>query len=295
MPSNVREQLLALTSKCSHTLHDNHKTAADFLNSGAIKSQRLVRNLGMLLNSCHLTSESALILVAYCKLWDADALVRSVIEGTYKFAYLCLGSDSEIEQKLTEYEDDLHEINRLTRHSRVESLLSAVKNPRSTTWKPLRDLLINDEEVARLSTRYPKKLRTQLKQKWSFHGLAESIAKSDRKGMEGFRQLLYSYGMSSHIIHQDWDGVGMVWDRIRRSDERREAIELAHAAREVSDLSVMGALRYTMLLEASGAEKTKFKTLAKREFAKCREYVLTADRWSRAWKKVEYSAEELRS
>ena len=113
--------------------------------------------------------------------------------------------------------------------------------------------------------------------------------------MDAFRQMLYSYGMSSHVLHQDCDGVGMVWDRICRSDERREAIELAHGAREVSDLSMMGALRYFMLLQASGASKTKVKSLAKREFSKCKHYIRAADRFSREWKKVEYSAEELRS
>ena len=161
MALNVRKQLLDLTSRCSHTLHDNHQSASDFLNSGAIQSKRLRHNLGLLLNSCHLTSESALILIANCKLWDAESLVRSVMEGTYKVAYLCLGSQSEIEQKLVEYEDDLHDIGRLTRHSRVESLLAVVKNRRAVRWKPLRDLLMKQEEADELSAKYPRKLKTQ--------------------------------------------------------------------------------------------------------------------------------------
>lgn len=288
-------QLLDLSSRCSHTLHANHQATASLLNSGEIHSKGLRQNLGLLLNSCHLTSESALILISHCKLWDAESLVRSVIEGTYKFAYLCLGSKSEIEQKVREYEDDLHEISRLTRHARAEAFLAVVKNPQAVSWKPLRDLLLKKEEVAELSARYPQKLRTQLKQKWSFHGLAERIANSNVKGMDGFRQMLYSYGMSSHVLHQDWDGVAMIWDRIRRSDERREGIELTHGAREVSDLALMGALRYYMLLQASGASTRMIKRLAKPEFARCKDYILAAERFSQEWKKVEYSTEELRS
>lgn len=60
--------------------------------------------------------------------------------------------------------------------------------------------------------------------------------------------------MSSHILHQDADGVAVVLERNNRSDERRNAVELAHGARMISDLSVMAFLRYLVVLHLCGKD-----------------------------------------
>lgn len=72
--------------------------------------------------SCSQTSESALLLISYEHLWDAEILVRSVIEGTLKYAFLCVGSENELLEKVQEYWEDLPEITRMKRHGRVQAL-----------------------------------------------------------------------------------------------------------------------------------------------------------------------------
>jgi hypothetical protein len=52
---------------------------------------------------CHLSSESALILVGAGKEWDADILNRAVMEGSYKLLYMLIGDASDLARKANEY------------------------------------------------------------------------------------------------------------------------------------------------------------------------------------------------
>lgn len=54
--------------------------------AGWDKNER--QTLGYLLSACARSTESALLLIAYGQLWDAEMLLRSVAEGTFKFCYL---------------------------------------------------------------------------------------------------------------------------------------------------------------------------------------------------------------
>jgi hypothetical protein len=65
-----------------------------------------------------------------------------------------------------------------------------------------------------------------------------------------FAHLAHGYGMSSHLLHKDADGVGMVWERYGRDFERQTAVKLGHSARVVSDVCTFAQLRLFMLLRA---------------------------------------------
>jgi hypothetical protein len=58
--------------------------------------------------------------------------------------------------------------------------------------------------------------------------------------------------MSSHLLHKDADGIGMVWDRFRREPHRQVAAKLGHSARLVSDVCAFAQLRLFSLLRACG-------------------------------------------
>jgi hypothetical protein len=64
------------------------------------------RTIGELASATARTSESALLLCAYGQLWDAEVLMRSVLEGTLKFAYLLQSRDT-LAVRHREYADDL--------------------------------------------------------------------------------------------------------------------------------------------------------------------------------------------
>src|SRR5450759_527048 len=82
--------------------------------------------LNILGSSCHTTSESALLLTRHGRVWDADMLVRSVLEGTAKYAFLCTTDHAEQARRATEYWHILPEFDRIKRHDRVTQFGSMI-------------------------------------------------------------------------------------------------------------------------------------------------------------------------
>lgn len=238
-------QLLKWSSKCSFALGEYFDLCKPFLFEDPKIDAKLQFVLSQLAISCHLTSESVFLLIGKVKLWDSDVLIRSVIEGTFKYLFLCVGNADEQQIKLREYWDDLPEINRIKRHLRVKDFLSVMGDPAGDEWKPLRDLLLDPDELNDLQSRYPRKLRQQIEQKWSFNEIAQNLSKLSTVADEfsALKNMNYSYGMASHMVHQDAVAVSIMWDRNQRSPERYESVQLAHGARGLSDLIVMAMVR----------------------------------------------------
>ena len=59
--------------------------------------------------------------------------------------------------------------------------------------------------------------------------------------------------MSSHLLHKDADGIGMVWERYMRPKERQLAVKMGHSARVTSDICSFAKLRLLFLLQACSA------------------------------------------
>jgi len=218
--------------------------------------------LAQLALSCHLTSESALLLVSNVRVWDADILVRSVVEGTLKFAYLGSGTDDARAEKTKEYWDVLPDISRLKRHQRVDRFLAVVDNPEADEWRPLRDLRRDQGEFEELQGAYPKKLRQPIEQRWSFAEIGQALSRDDPgSGFDLLKHFLFNYGMASHLAHQDADAVGMVWERFQREPDRYEAVQVAHGARTISDLLVMAMVRTLVLHKVFQRERKPVREL----------------------------------
>ena len=58
-----------------------------------------------------------------------------------------------------------------------------------------------------------------------------------------------AYGLASNTLHQDGDGVGMIHERARRSQEWRELVELAHAARQTTDVLTFAMIQALRTLQ----------------------------------------------
>ena len=72
------------------------------------------------------------------KLWDSDILIRAVIEGTFKYLFLCVGKESEQQIKLQEYWEVIPEINRIKRHLKVQRSKSNALRRRPSGRRKLR-------------------------------------------------------------------------------------------------------------------------------------------------------------
>ncbi len=199
--------------------------------------------LGSLSTSCHLTTDSAILLIQNNSFWDAEILIRSVLEGTCKFLYLCSGTPDERQLKAKEYWEFLPDIAQIRRQARIQTFLDLVDNPLAEQWRPFQEILLPDDEIESLRKTYPRKIRQRLAQRWSLIPLIESLTTSETPGYKYLAGLMYSYGISSHLIHQDGDSIGLRWDRQQRDPVRKAAVELAHGARELGDLLTMALLR----------------------------------------------------
>ena len=213
-----------------------------------------------------MASESAVLLVAHNRLWDAEMLIRSVLEGSYKLAFLCAPDAQERAARVSEYYDDLPEMGRLRTHERLSTLLSTVSDPAADQWRPFRDLILSDEEAIRLRDRYPRKERQALEQKWAFLPIAEALSRDAALGGQSLLTMGYSYRIGSHMVHQDADAIKIVWEREQRSQIRNDAIVLSHAARELSDLFYLGFFRVLAAYRAKNIQTDPvYSTMAKYE------------------------------
>ena len=211
--------------------------------------------LGNLNTSCYSTSQAATILIQNGALWEAEMLGRSVFEGSCKFAYLCAGTSSERVAKANEYLYVVPELATMRRHRRIETLL-ALQEPDAdeSRLRPLRDLLIPDDEWALLRAKYSKADRQRIEQRWGLERLVRELAGGEVRGYEKLPMMLHGYGLSSHHIHQDGDATLLRWDRERRGTRRKEALEHAHAACMLSDLIHLSGFRLLAAYHADGLD-----------------------------------------
>ena len=211
-----------------------------------LKDARLIEpESGFVLNllglSCHTTGESALLLTRFSRVWDAEIVLRSLLEGTAKYLFLATQDPATRAERVAEYWTLLPEFDRLKRHERIAQFRNAIGDM-SPSADTLRELLLTEQEAARLRALYPRKQRQALTQKWSFTEIIRALA-LEIPGREAVSMLAHAYGTSSHTTHQDADGTAMIWERLRRREERRDLIHLAHASRQVRDVFTFAMLR----------------------------------------------------
>jgi hypothetical protein len=173
-------------------------------------------------------------LIAYTQLWDAETQIRSVIEGTLKFAYI-LQYRRTFSRRLEEYEGSLFKIAQMKDHAKAQQLLSLLPDPRAPEWRPIRERLLTNEEVAKISADYPSRARRALETRWGFTGLIGELEGSGDPLFHGIAGLAFSYSTASHFLHMDSMGVYTSFERDMRSPERRDSVIRAHTLRLISD------------------------------------------------------------
>lgn len=236
----------------SHYVGELFDEAGPFIDKDSKYLDRYLRFVNtQLFIDCHLSSESVLLLIKSGKEWDADMIIRSVMEGTVKYIYLMTGADEEMKEKAREYWEIMPEIAELKRNERLKAFLAILDDPDSPAWIPYQQLLLPDDVIAQINAKYEKKTRDQLIRKWSFSQITKYFLDSDSERLRHLVHLAHGYGTSSHLIHKDGDGVGMVWERYGRDSTRQTAVKLGHSSRIVSDVCVFAELRLLYLLKAS--------------------------------------------
>jgi len=190
--------------------------------------------VGMLASAAARSSESALLLCCYGQLWDAEIQTRSTGEATLKFIYL-LQTPELFEIRHREYANDLFNIALMKGHQKASELLAALPDPEAAEWKPIRDMVMPEQQLMELRSRYTKQERSALEQKWGFTGLIQALSTSSDPAFSGLRGFAYGYSVSSHIAHADYTGVSIPLDRDAKIAARRNTAHLTHLIRLLSD------------------------------------------------------------
>lgn len=186
--------------------------------------------------SLHSTSESILILLQNQAVFDADILLRCLMEGTVKYCYLMNGTEDEREKKYEEYRIILSEIDKLTDHKKAKEAIDILKEFSQNNLTPFEVMILSDEEETTLAAKYPASKRNEYTRKWSYQTMLRALAKN-HKEYEAQLGTLSTYATTSHFCHFDWTGVSARLDQIVSSrDGSNELYDYVHALRILSNV-----------------------------------------------------------
>jgi len=168
-------------------------------------------------------------------LWDAEILYRSALETHVKLIFILAADAQEVEVRLKEYWEDLSEINSLKASEQGRKNLRAYGES-ELHYLAYAPMVLSEEEEERLRVKWPRKVRQQLEQKWSFTQITLSLAGNYwGKAVEEFMGLTHHYRMASHVTHGDETGLYIINERALRPEGKRQVAEFAHHLRFMND------------------------------------------------------------
>jgi len=209
-----------------------------------------------LFSSLHSTSESIFILLLENAVFEADILLRTLMEGTAKFCYLIKGTEEEREEKYIEYKIKLGEIDRLTDHQRALEAIAILEQYSTNNTLPFRSQVLSEEEASELQQKYPAKIRNEIKQRWNYQNLLRALAANN----DMYRAQLGSlstYALTSHLCHYDWTGVSMRLNQVKYSGRPDQVqFDIGHARRILSNALSMYIFRVIEYMQGNKCVNT---------------------------------------
>lgn len=196
-----------------------------------------------LFTALHSTSESILILLLHHSIFDADVLLRTVMEGTIKYCYLMTGTVDEKKEKYIEYKIKLADIAKISDHKKAIDAVDILRDFSINSTKPFEYDILPAERLSELKKQYPQKEQAELKQKWSYQALLRSLAK-DNSEYEAQLGTLFTYSLMSHFCHYDWTGVSSRNAQIVDAKNTNAIIfDIMHSIRILSNVLSMELFR----------------------------------------------------
>lgn len=219
-----------------------------------------------LFTSLHSTSESILILLYHQSIFDADVLLRTVMEGTIKYCYLMTGTDDEKKEKYTEYKVKLTDIDKFSDHKKAVKTIDILREFSKNSTKPFECSILSDKELVELTKQYPKKERDKLKQKWSYQSLLKTLAQTNQE-YKAQLGTLSTYALTSHFGHYDWTGVSSRVVQMRESVNPDAIIyDILHANRILSNVLSMEMFRVMEYMRGNKYYSAEVSTLSMEVF-----------------------------
>lgn len=212
------------------------------------------RVVGAISTACAVSTGSQLILVEHGRLGDAEIIWRSVLEGTLKFAYI-LTEPQSAEERCQEYSGPLFDFALVKDHYHAHAIVHDARLE-IVGIDSIKTLMLQPEELTRVTSAYSKSARKAIEAKWSVTSIVKSLAESGRPEDKPFVTLFRPYTLASHIAHVDYYGIAAMRERERRDADEKQALNLAHAARLVTDGLEVMIYRLFLMRQAGKLDST---------------------------------------
>lgn len=232
-----------------------------------------------LFTSLHSTSESVLILLSNQAIFDADILLRTVMEGTIKYCYLMTGTADEKREKYIEYKVKLTDIDKILDHNKAIEAIDILKEFSKNSTKPFELSILSDEELSVLTKKYPKKARDALKRKWSYQMLLRSLAHTSAE-YEAQLGTLSTYSLTSHFCHCDWTGSSSRNAQIVNAVKSDAVVfDIMHCNRIISNVLCMELFRVMEYLRGNAYHSQEVITVCLEVY----EFISGLDKLNNEW------------
>ncbi len=139
--------------------------------------------LGQVSAACLRATDATLILLEQERIWESEITLRTVVEGTMKMLFL-LSSTELFSDRYIEFSEALPDIAELRSHERAKDLLASLSTISTVDLKFHRKLILSAQREKELRDRYPRLLRQQIEQRWSFSELINAISQSSLVGSD---------------------------------------------------------------------------------------------------------------
>lgn len=179
--------------------------------------------------------ETIFELIQHDKLWDAEILLRTIMESFAKLSYISFASQDEKNIRLNEFWNELEEINLLKISDQAKLNLKHTHDSEihKTAFSPL---IMPEDIENKLRAKWPRKRRQALESKWSFTNIVKEIsAKFKGTPLEIWEISTHSYRICSHIAHGDETGLAIIAERDSRTTEEKNRAFCSHFMRLAND------------------------------------------------------------
>lgn len=119
------------------------------------------------------------------------------------------------------------------------------------------------EENKNYKVAYDKKERNNIKRKWGFLAILETIEKCNFNELSNPTCLSFPYGMMSNIVHMDFDGLQYMFERISRSNEDLDKVNTKQICRQYLDIYYLFFLRTLSICIIYDTKYDELKNLMK--------------------------------
>lgn len=173
------KDISVLSNMASEALYEYSMSAFNYIDE--IQSKCFSNELFIfkqILVICQLSGESITLLIGNRKIWDAEIIFRTVLEGTIKSLYLSIGSEEEKKEKCKDFWDRLPDLDFLKRSGKAEVLLDLIKTDNNHGFKDIKDMILSDIDKERINNLYSNKQKNELRNKWDFNNILKTITES---------------------------------------------------------------------------------------------------------------------